>query len=795
MTTLRVHIHPERKSLSDVTNGVDMCNYHMRAGMERYGVSIVPMAMGRDLLATHIFYPGKEPAEVLHCHGLYPTGMQQIEGWAWDVNEKVISAARAALLVTVPAPWVAELFARDMGFVPRVVPHGIDVANWPERTVGQRTPIVLWNKNREIDVCSPAPMNQLAELTPNVRYISTFGEPADNVRITGSVPHTEMVKLLYEAGVYLATTKETFGIGILEALAAGLPVLGYRWGALPDIVRHEREGYLAEPGDIEGLRDGLRYILQDHAALSAAARKRAEHYTWDAASALYAQAYHEAYALKVRRGAGKVAVVIPCYNYAHWVSEAIRSVQAQTLQSWECVVVDDGSTDGSVQAIRKAIAEDKRFRLLEQKNQGVAAARNAGAAATEGEFLVFLDADDRMRPDCLQALQASFRNRPTLGLAYGKLAIINDHGAVVTETSGWPERFSVEGQLGHRNQVPSCCMLRRVAFERAGGFRQHTAPAEDAELWARIPLLGFEVEQTVRRTVYDYRMHKDSATSRIREGGKKEPDWLAYLPATQPQGHVPFASIQKPVGGKKTHAVLNYDEPAVSIIIPCGDLHRDLLADALESVAAQIDPRWECVVVDDTKAGGLEQHGALPYALRYPWVHWVRNADAQRGNVSAARNAGVRASHGKWLCFLDADDFLDPHYLQETLPLTEECPEGGELYYTDWISLPNGKEHHAARWDVRQLKQLALFAVTFVHSRRAFDAIGGFDESLLLWEDWDYAIRLALAGCVGRRVAKPLFSYRYDTGRRREESLEHKDQLIQTFRRKYEAAMPEGEMG
>jgi GT2 family glycosyltransferase len=144
---------------------------------------------------------------------------------------------------------------------------------------------------------------------------------------------------------------------------------------------------------------------------------------------------------------------------------------------------------------------------------------------------------------------------------------------------------------------------------------------------------------------------------------------------------------------------------------------------------------------------------------------------------------------------LDADDSLDPSYLKILLPLAAECPKGGEFYYSDWRSGPDGRAHHAERWDVEALKKKALFAITFLHSRAAFDTIEGFDEKLEWWEDWDYVLRLGLAGYRGVRVPKALFTYRYDTGARREHSLRNKDELIRLFRSKYEAATPEKEMG
>jgi GT2 family glycosyltransferase len=140
--------------------------------------------------------------------------------------------------------------------------------------------------------------------------------------------------------------------------------------------------------------------------------------------------------------------------------------------------------------------------------------------------------------------------------------------------------------------------------------------------------------------------------------------------------------------------------------------------------------------------------------------------------------------------YLDADDYFLPGFIEQTLAKTQECDTDALLVYTDWVSLPNNEAHKAEEWDVSRLRDHALFAVTFVHAKSAFEEIGGFDEDLELWEDWDYCIKLAMKGYYGERVPTPLFAYRYDTGRRREDSLDNKEALLARIRGKYAGAVP-----
>lgn len=226
-----------------------------------------------------------------------------------------------------------------------------------------------------------------------------------------------------------------------------------------------------------------------------------------------------------------------------------------------------------------------------------------------------------------------------------------------------------------------------------------------------------------------------------------------------------MASVAAPTGA--SHPAYNYDRPMVSFVTPVGPGHEKLVGDAIESIAAQLDHRWEHIIVDDTEEGKLQGYGVVPYAVRYPYLRWVRNPVLH--NVSAARNAGAGLARGRFLCFLDADDMLFKEFLTETLPAALEAPRA--MIYTDWMELPKVERHVAEPWDSKRLLEQALFAVTFLHTKEAFISVGGFDESIDVWEDWDYAIRLSLLGYVGVHVRKPLLSYRYHTGKRREESL------------------------
>ena len=113
----------------------------------------------------------------------------------------------------------------------------------------------------------------------------------------------------------------------------------------------------------------------------------------------------------------KVSVIIPCYNQAAFLPKAVASLQAQTMPEWECIIVDDGSPDNAAEIANNIALKEPRVRLIQQTNQGLASARNAGLKQAKGEYIQFLDADDTIAPEKLDR-QAALMDQQGLDISY-----------------------------------------------------------------------------------------------------------------------------------------------------------------------------------------------------------------------------------------------------------------------------------------------------------------------------------------------------------------------------------------
>lgn len=182
-----------------------------------------------------------------------------------------------------------------------------------------------------------------------------------------------------------------------------------------------------------------------------------------------------------------VSVVIPSYNSARWVGEAIESVLGQSFPDWELLLVDDGSTDNTRAVVARYT--DPRVRYIYQENQERSAARNRGVREAQGAFVAFLDADDLWLPEKLAEQVKVFEREPAVGLVYAGTYVVEEDGRPFFQQRCQHRGFVVRPLLVEDNIVAgsaSSAMVRRECFERVGYWDETLAVCEDWEMWLRI---------------------------------------------------------------------------------------------------------------------------------------------------------------------------------------------------------------------------------------------------------------------------------------------------------------------
>lgn len=180
-----------------------------------------------------------------------------------------------------------------------------------------------------------------------------------------------------------------------------------------------------------------------------------------------------------------ISVVVPLFNSERYIEKALRSLREQAFRDWECVVVNDGSSDNGPALASEFAERDPRFRVIHQVNRGLPAARNTGIEASRGRWLRFLDADDWITPDGLEALLRAGEADGS-GLVCGGAAYHDERGEPLhwSFRPGCPRVTHDMLLEGHRFQV-CAAMLRRDVLGDAR-FRGDTEGSEDWDLWLRL---------------------------------------------------------------------------------------------------------------------------------------------------------------------------------------------------------------------------------------------------------------------------------------------------------------------
>jgi glycosyltransferase involved in cell wall biosynthesis len=395
---------------------------------------------------------------------------------------------------------------------------------------------------------------------------------------------------------------------------------------------------------------------------------------------------------------------------------------------------------------------------------GVAHARNRGIAESSGQYGSCLDADDMMEPGFLEYMVAAMDQDPKLGLAYSGLRIMNADGSKSPATHSWPNQY--DPKLGmYGNQVPTLNMFRRQTWQRLGGYRQRFAPhgagLEDGDFWCRILAHGQSARKVISKGLFLYRVHPKSAT-RTYPADWQKMTYYEWYPWHGNDRHPLASQLDVPPLG--SWAVRDYDRPRIAVVVPVGPYHRQHMINALDSVEAQTYRFWELIVVNDT--GEPLDLSAWPFA---------RVIDTEKGEMGPghARNLGTASARAPLVAYLDADDILQPTFLEETLRVWLDA---GGWIYTDFFYITDEGTHRswkAPEWEPERLWDKGLCAITCLYPIQAWDDVGGFDEEIP-HEDWDFHIKLVLAGWCGTRLPKPLITYRHDTGKRREQCIEDK---------------------
>lgn len=435
-----------------------------------------------------------------------------------------------------------------------------------------------------------------------------------------------------------------------------------------------------------------------------------------------------------------VSVIIPCYNQAQFLTEAVESVVNQTFTNWECIIVNDGSPDNTSDITRQIIANypDKHIRLIEKTNGGISDARNVGIKNAKGKYILPLDADDFIHPEMLQKTVSLLKMHPEIAIAYTDVKHFGGANRIVCAGEYDFKRLCLQNHLNY------CALFRREIWGSAGGYNPNMAMGyEDWDFWISCGEKGYYGKR-ISEPLFMYRVKETSRDTKAREHHSE-------LTAQIVINHPSLYDQKYVLEAKKLLDQCSADKlktnPLVSVIVPTYN-RPETLKGALESIAAQSYKGIEAVVVNDA---GEDVSGIIDTFQNRLSVKYLVH-DENKG-LAAARNTAIKHVSGKYIAYLDDDDIYYSDHIETVLNVLTKTDY--KVVYTDAFRAYQtkvGSTYQIIKKDIPYsidyvksifYKTNITPVICVVHDRACFDEVGFFDESLCVLEDWDLWIRMA----------------------------------------------------
>ena len=342
---MRVYMEPYARAFgAGATGGVFRVVQELE---KRLPVDFVEKPTQADVTYYHALSTGPR-IDVYQNHGIWPNQRDQPDNVKAMNALMTFNIAAASKVISV-SKWAAEQYREDLGVTAEIIPNGVDLAVidtvprglFREAHKLGNQPVFLWGKAHLPEDAQV--VLDLAKALPEITFITTLlpegSDPLPNVLVIGRLPYDKMLQALADCDVYISSCRENCPVQLLEVMALGKPCLALDVGGNSEIVLHKKTGYLYQ----EDVVIGAKYCYKNREKLGQLARKEVEKkYTWDTVIARIYAVLEEAQELR-KPHSPRVSVVIPCYNYAHYLNDAVSSVMSNQYKDFEIIIVNDDS--------------------------------------------------------------------------------------------------------------------------------------------------------------------------------------------------------------------------------------------------------------------------------------------------------------------------------------------------------------------------------------------------------------------------------------------------------------------
>ncbi|MBN1759673.1 MAG: glycosyltransferase [Chitinispirillaceae bacterium] len=424
-----------------------------------------------------------------------------------------------------------------------------------------------------------------------------------------------------------------------------------------------------------------------------------------------------------------ISVIMAVHNEERHLDAAIRSVLSQTEPNFEFIIIDDHSTDGSTAILEKC--DDPRITVIHNdENIGLTVSLIKGLECAKGEYIARMDADDQSLPHRFETQLRFLKSHPDHAMVGSSYYRIDDGGKIVgivpvlTDSTALREGLQQQNWFCHGS-----ALIRRHVLEQVNGYNPLYRYAQDYDLWLRIAERYHMAN--IGEPLYSWR---------------DRPDCISREKASEQNA---FAEQARQEAKKRSaeRVTVPGDAPLVSIIVPTYN-RPHLIGTTLQSILGQSYPNIEIVVVNDCGTPVEDVVYSMNKSNRITYIRHAKNS-----GLAAARNTGIRAARGKYIGYLDDDDFYYPDHVQTLMEYI--INNNVQVAYADAAMALQHRVNGI--WETKERKLLYsydfdydlifvrnLFPVLCViHAKECIDAVGGFDETFKTHEDWDLWVRMS----------------------------------------------------
>lgn len=486
-------------------------------------------------------------------------------------------------------------------------------------------------------------------------------------------------------------------------------------------------------------------------------------------------------AAQVRGDEPLLSVVIPAFNYARYLGQAVRSLLNQDVDSIEVLVLDNASTDDT-QGLMATFAADPRVRYMRnRRNFGAGNNSHNGFWAAKGKYLILFMADDFMNPGHVSRLLPAMENDARIAVGYSPICWVDEQGRPLTGPRHPGHRQA--NYVGGRNEVvdlliydnyitPSAAIIRREAFFQAW---QRDIRIRGAGDWQLMVQLGERYPDFVFTTSpgVSYRVHGAQHSNEyygtsspleghlcilegvfgrgseaLLKGCEREiAEHLRRRMEQYPSEREGHLGIRASRLCERLEGLAQESEDVQFSIILTTYNRPDLLKYALASVGSQLLRDFEVILINDN--GEPVEHLLADYDVPITYIRQGRNQ-----GLSAARNAGLKLARGRYIVYLDDDDIYLPNHLAVLAEAFQQHPYSVVYTGVEYVSerLEGGQRIEVGRSQPfrhevfdrdRLFTQNYIPVNTWAHPRDMLGVVGEFDTGLAAFEDWDMLLRLA----------------------------------------------------